>query len=84
MAARIPVIGSAVGGIPDIITDGENGLLVPERSPAAIARAVLQIAADAGLRERLTASARHDVQQRFSWEVIAGQFEKLYSDVIGV
>ncbi len=84
MAARIPVIGSAVGGIPDIITDGKNGLLVPEQSPAAIMRAVVRIATDAGLRERLTASAELDVEERFSWEAIAGQFEKLFSDVIGV
>jgi glycosyltransferase involved in cell wall biosynthesis len=84
MAANIPVIGSAVGGIPDIITDGENGLLVPPESSAAIERAVLKIATDESLRERLTASARHNVEERFSWEAIAGQFEKLFSDVIGV
>jgi len=83
MAAGIPVIGSAVGGIPDIITDGENGLLVPERSPEAIARAVLKIAADSDLRQRLTISAREDVNRRFSWEVIAGEFEQLFNDVIG-
>jgi glycosyltransferase involved in cell wall biosynthesis len=84
MAAKIPVIGSAVGGIPDIIADGENGLLVPEQSPAAIAQAVIRIATNADLRERLTASAELDVEERFSWEAIAGQFEKLFSDVIGV
>ncbi len=83
MAAGLPVVGSAVGGIPDIIADGKNGLLVPERSPEAIARAVLTIAADPGLRERMTAGARQDVNQRFGWEAISGQFEKLFNDVIG-
>jgi glycosyltransferase involved in cell wall biosynthesis len=84
MAAGIPVVGSAVGGIPDIIADGQNGLLVPERSPGAIARAVLLIAADPGLRERMTARARRDIKQRFCWEAIAGQFEELFNDVIGI
>ncbi|MBN2225321.1 MAG: glycosyltransferase family 4 protein [Deltaproteobacteria bacterium] len=84
MAAGVPVIGSAVGGIPDIITDGENGLLAPQRSPNAIARAVLNIALDADLRERLATSARRDVRRRFSWEAIAEKFEELFNDVIGV
>jgi glycosyltransferase involved in cell wall biosynthesis len=83
MAAGIPVIGSAVGGIPDIIRDGRNGLLVPPQSPDAIARAVVRIATDRDLRVSLTESARRDVEERFSWEVIAQQFEKLFSDVIG-
>jgi glycosyltransferase involved in cell wall biosynthesis len=83
MAAGVPVIGSAVGGIPDIIRDGRNGLLVPPQSPDAIARAVVRIVTDRDLRESLTASARRDVEERFSWEVIAQQFEKLFSDVIG-
>ena len=81
MAARIPVIGSAVGGIPDIIRDGDNGFLVPQRTPEAIARAVERIAADEGLRERLTESALRDVKARFSWEVIARQFEQLFIEV---
>jgi glycosyltransferase involved in cell wall biosynthesis len=82
MAAGVPVIGSAVGGIPDIITDGRNGLLVPPGSPEAIARAVARIATDDRLRGRLTQSARRDVEGRFSWEGIGKQFEKLFRDVI--
>jgi len=83
MASGGPVVGSAVGGIPDIITDGRNGVLVPPQSPGAIARAVVQIAADAELRRRLIDSALHDVGERFSWEAIAGRFEELFRDVIG-
>lgn len=83
MAARLPVIGSEVGGIPDIIADGRNGLLVPPRSPGAIARAVVKIATDGALRERLTAAARRDVDERFSWEGIAKQFDTLFRDLSG-
>jgi glycosyltransferase involved in cell wall biosynthesis len=83
MAAGLPVVGSAVGGIPDIISDGRNGLLVPPQSPEAIARVVVRIATDSDLRERLTHAALGDVEERFSWEVIAAQFEKLFGDVIG-
>jgi glycosyltransferase involved in cell wall biosynthesis len=84
MAARVPVVGSAVGGIPDVIRDGQNGLLVPQRSPGEIARAVEWIAADEGLRQRMTESALRDVGDRFSWKVIARQFEKLFIEVSSV
>ncbi len=81
MAAGLPVVGTNVGGIPDIIRDGENGLLVPERAPEAIARAVERITTDTSLRERLAQSALRDVRRRFSWEVIAREFEKLFIEV---
>jgi glycosyltransferase involved in cell wall biosynthesis len=81
MAAGLPVVGTSVGGIPDIIRDGENGLLVRQRDPEAIARAVIRIATDNGLCGRLAQSALRDVRRRFSWESIGRQFEKLFIEV---
>jgi glycosyltransferase involved in cell wall biosynthesis len=82
MSAGLPVIGTDVGGIPDIIEDGENGLLVPERSPEAIRDAVLTIAGDERLRERLTSAASRDVRERFSWGVIAKKFDNLFREYV--
>lgn len=57
MAAGVPVIGTNVGGIPEIIQDGINGLLVPVKSPCSITDAINQLLSDAQLRERLVQSA---------------------------
>ena len=57
MAAGVPVIGTNVGGIPEIIQGGINGLLVPVESPCSITDAINQLLSDAQLRERLVQSA---------------------------
>ncbi|HEY8414334.1 MAG TPA: glycosyltransferase, partial [Thermaerobacter sp.] len=53
MAFGVPVVASAVGGLKEIIRDGETGLLVPEKSPDALARAVARPATDLALKQRL-------------------------------
>lgn len=53
MIQSLPVVATSVGGIPSIVRDGSNGLLVPPADPGAIARAVRRIAGDGGLRRRL-------------------------------
>ncbi|MBC6464928.1 glycosyltransferase [Actinomadura alba] len=58
MAAGLPVITTTVGGIPEIVTDGVTGLLVPPRDPAALADMIERVAADPGLRLRLGTAAR--------------------------
>jgi L-malate glycosyltransferase len=66
MAARCPVIGTAAGGIPEIITDGLNGLLVPPRDPPALARATIRLLDDAALRQALVERASRQLAERFS------------------
>ncbi len=58
MAAGIPVVSTSVGGLAEIVTDGVDGLHVPPLSPDAIARAVIRIFREPGLRERLVAAGR--------------------------
>jgi len=53
-----PVVGARVGGIPDLVRDGENGLLVDPRDPAAIAAATVRVLSDRALAERLGAEGR--------------------------
>jgi len=58
-----PVVGTAVGGIPDLVTHGRNGLLVPARDPEALADALVRVLEDRELAERLARGAREDAEQ---------------------
>jgi glycosyltransferase involved in cell wall biosynthesis len=81
MAAGRPVIGTAVGGTPELIDDGETGLLVPRHDPAALARAVDRLLADPALAARLGAAARRRVETRFSPESSLDRLLALYAAV---
>jgi glycosyltransferase involved in cell wall biosynthesis len=61
LAVGTPVIATAVGGVPEVVRDGENGLLVPPRDPAALAGALGRFLADDALRERLAHGAAASV-----------------------
>lgn len=61
LAVGCPVIATAVGGVPEVVTDGENGLLVPARDPDALAGAIDRFFGDAELRARLAAAAAPSV-----------------------
>ncbi len=77
MAAGVPVIGTDVGGIRDVIRDGDNGLLVPVKNPAEIAAAISKIFADSALRRRLVAGGRATVQERFTWETVMPAYRRV-------
>lgn len=76
-AAGKPIIGSRVGGIPDLIEDRVNGLLVPPGDVAALAAALAQLCQDAGLRERLGRGAQQRLDTRFDVATMAGQVIQL-------
>jgi glycosyltransferase involved in cell wall biosynthesis len=78
MASGLPVVATRSGGIPDVVTDGATGLLVPERDATALAGAVARLLDDPALAERLAASARADLDARFSPAAIARGFEAVY------
>jgi len=63
LAAGTPVIATAVGGIPEVVRDGENGLLVPAHDVGALVQAIERIARDDGLRASLAASAAASVEE---------------------
>jgi glycosyltransferase involved in cell wall biosynthesis len=68
MAYARPVIGTRVGGIPEIVLDGKTGLLVPPRDHASLAGAIERLLVDADLRERLGAAGRRRCERLFSIE----------------
>jgi glycosyltransferase involved in cell wall biosynthesis len=78
MAYGLPVVASRSGGIPDIIRDGENGLLVPERDGVALADAIERVIHDGELAARLATAARDDVRHRFAPARIATAFDTVY------
>jgi phosphatidyl-myo-inositol dimannoside synthase len=81
MALGKPVVAGNVGGIPDAITDGENGLLVAARDPAALAGALTRVASDPELAARLGDAAARTAQ-RYAWPGIAADFVAVFEDVV--
>ncbi|MBI2137103.1 glycosyltransferase [Candidatus Woesearchaeota archaeon] len=77
IASGLPVIGSNVGGIPDIIKHEETGLLVREKQSDEIAQAIIKILTDRKLRSRLTKNATRHVRENYSWETVTERFAKL-------
>ena len=96
-ACETPVVASAVGGIPEVVVDGETGLLVPvelrpddpmspidpDRFERNLAGAINALMADASTREVMGRAARRRAVERFSWDSIARQTVDLYRSVIG-
>ncbi len=82
MACALPLVGTTVGGIPAIIDDGGNGLLVAPRDPAALAEKLRVLIRDAGLRQRMGEQARRRVENEFSWPVIARRTLDAYAQAM--
>ena len=80
MARRRPVVASAVGGIPEVITDGIDGLLVPPADPRALATAISSLLADPALRERIGESGYRTVADRFSIDAQVKRIEVVYDE----
>ena len=81
MSAALPVIASNLGGLPEIIRNGENGLLV-ENTPAAIAAAIRQLTEDPDQARRIGAAARHTVIERFTIAHMVARTLENYREVL--
>ena len=81
MAAGKPLVASRVGGLPELVRDGENGVLVAEKDSRALADAIVVLAGDAGLRERLGANGREEIRDARSWASVAERFVGIYESV---
>jgi len=79
MAAGLPVVSTRVSGIPELIVDGENGLLVPPDRPHLLADALWRIGKDPALAGRLAAAGRATVAKRFDGDVTARRMADLFA-----
>ena len=66
MVFGVPIVSTRVGGVPEIIQDGKNGLLVPPQDPVKLTEAVLEVIADTTLAQRLARTAREETLAKFS------------------
>jgi glycosyltransferase involved in cell wall biosynthesis len=82
IACGVPVITTSISGIPELIRDGVNGLLVPPDDPAALADAVLRLKHEPGLAHRLSGQATATVQEHFNAETFAAQLAGLFREAI--
>lgn len=80
MAARLPIVATQATGIIDVIRHEHNGLLVPTRSPPALARAIARLISDGPLRQSLVDRGREDVERQFAWPAVLAR----YADVLQV
>jgi phosphatidyl-myo-inositol dimannoside synthase len=81
MAAGKPLVASRVAGLPQVVQDGVNGLLVEERNPHELAQALLRLACDAGLRRSYGAAGRVRVREVLNWDNVARRFIAVYERV---
>ncbi len=82
--AGLPAIGTRCGGIPDVVVDGETGLLVDERAPEQIADAIAELARDPGRTRRLGLAARARAEQEFTWDALAPRHAAVLSRAAGM
>ena len=83
-AAGLPVITTAMGGIPEVVRDGETGLLLEQKDDVReLAEKILGLLRQQALRKRLGQQGREWVQNNFSWKQIASKLERVYDEVRG-
>lgn len=82
MALGVPVVTAAVGGTPELVKQGENGLLFPPGDAAELARCLAALLDDGELRARLAEAARRTVQGGFTAQHLAARTEAVYDEVL--
>jgi len=82
MATGLPVVSTRVSAIPEVVVDGETGLLVPPADDAALADALVRLAREPALRARLGAAGRARVRERFGLERMIDETLAVYAEVL--
>jgi glycosyltransferase involved in cell wall biosynthesis len=82
MAVGVPVVATAVGGVPDVVKHDETGLLIPSGEPTSLADALYRVASDEELCRRLGANGRRNVALRFRSQRLVDDVAGLYSELL--
>jgi glycosyltransferase involved in cell wall biosynthesis len=83
MAAGVPVIATAVGGIPEVVAEGRTGLLVKPADAASLGTAIMRLLSDSELRQRLGREGQRVVRATYSAERMAQEYIAVYREVLG-
>src|SRR5207245_8586577 len=83
MAAGLPVVSTAVGGIPNVIEEERTGFLVPSGDAAALGDRLARLQADRALAERLGRRAREVALSRYGVDRMASDYMRLYTSLVG-
>ncbi len=82
MACGVPVVATTAGAFPEVIADGETGLLVPPGDAGALAVAIKRLMADPAERKRMGDAGRRRMQERFTWRETARKTVALYEEIL--
>ena len=82
MSLGLPVVSTAVAGIPEMVEDGVNGFLVQPGDPVALADRILRLVRDQDLRRRMNAANREKARREYSPEVFAERFTRVYQELL--
>jgi glycosyltransferase involved in cell wall biosynthesis len=83
MAHGRPVVATRVGGLLDLVVDGETGIVVPPRDPAALRSALERLLADPDLRRKLGSAGRDRARTHFSWDRVTDATLAAYAEAVG-
>jgi len=82
MNFRLPVIAFDNGGVSEVVTDGYNGILLPEKDIVGLADAIKKVLTDSEFRDKLVETAYDDVHSRFSVDTIVKQQIEIYNKIL--
>ncbi len=82
MSHGLPIVTTRIGGNPEVVTDGEHGLLVPVEDPDALAAALARFAGDPELRRKLGEAGRQRVAKEFSFSEMTRKYEAIYDRLV--
>jgi glycosyltransferase involved in cell wall biosynthesis len=80
-ASAVPVVGTAVGGVPEVIEHGVSGFLVPAGNPGALARGILEVLSSEDRRRSMGERGRYRIERHFTFAAQAAQYRQLFKEV---
>jgi glycosyltransferase involved in cell wall biosynthesis len=83
MGCGLPCVGTRVGGIPEVLDDGNAGLLVADDDESSLGEVLAELAGDPDMRARLGRAARERVCRRYSLDAMIDRYVRLYEDLTG-
>jgi glycosyltransferase involved in cell wall biosynthesis len=82
MASKVAVVATNVGGIPEVISDGMDGLLVPAADPDTLAKKIIYLLKDRSQANKLAQKGYEKIRTQFSLQSMLNKYEEMYSDLL--